>query len=157
MELRKGDLIEVLWLDILEDSVGDPDRAELAPRVSVGYFWSVTVSHGIQALVTTTTIDVGTTGQNGYCIYPLDAVSNIKIIRRGKGKVYREQPSFSWAQLEGVGESCTGLGDSGDAGERSGPGKVRGTRAKPVHREEVRESGGTEAEGLAHGGPGSGG
>lgn len=157
MELRKGDLIEVLWLDILEDSVGDPDRAELAPRVSVGYFWSVTMSHGIQALVTTTTIDVGTTGQNGYCIYPLDAVSNIKIIRRGKGKVYREQPSFSWAQLEGVGGSGTGLGDSGDAGERSGPGKVRGTRTKPVHREEVREGGGAEAEVLAQGGPGSGG
>ena len=157
MELRRGDLIEVLWLDILEDSVGDPDRAELAPRVSVGYFWSVGVSHGIKALVTTTTIDVGTTGQNGYCIYPLDAVSNIKIIRKGKGKVYREQPSFSWTQPSGVGVKGAGLGDAGDAGERSGPSKVRGTRAKPVHREKVREGSGDEAEALAQGGPGSGG
>lgn len=157
MELRKGDLIEVLWLDILEDSVGDPDKSELAPRVSVGYFWGVKGSHGIQALTTTTTIDVGTTGQNGYCIYPLDAVSNIKVIRRGKGKVYREQPSFSWSKPQGVGGDSEGLVGVGDAGEQRGPGKVRGTRAKPVHREEVHQGGGDTEEALAHGGPGSGG
>lgn len=157
MELRKGDLIEVLWLDILEDSVGDPDKSELAPRVSVGYFWGVKESHGIKALTTTTTIDVGTTGQNGYCIYPLEAVSNIKVIRRGKGKVYREQPSFSWIQSSGHGGPSAGLGGAGDAGEQRGAGKVRGPRAKPVHREEVPRGGEPEAQVLAQGGPGSGG
>jgi len=94
MEFRRGDLVEVQWLDILEDSVGDPDRAELAPRVSVGYFWMVRESHGISALVTTTTIDVGATGQNGYCIYPLDAVAKIKMIRKGRGKAHKAQEVF---------------------------------------------------------------
>ena len=100
MEFRRGDLVEVQWLDILEDSVGDPDQAELAPRVSVGYFWAVRKSHGIDALVTTTTIDVGTTGQNGYCIYPLDAVARIKMIRKGRGKAHKEQVAFVFPAVE---------------------------------------------------------
>ena len=144
MDLRRGDLIEVQWADIFEDSVGNPEKAEMATRVSIGYFWCQKVSHSIPCLVTTTTIDGDTSGQNGYCIYPIAVVIRIRMIRRGKGKVYREQPSFTWAELESLGGKGDGLNRTGDAGKRSRTPKVRGTRHSAIDVQEVPEVCGSE-------------
>lgn len=81
-ELIRGDLIEVHWLDIFEDSVGNPDEAEVAPRISVGYFWERKETKGVRVFVTTTTIDREDTSQNGYCAYPEVVITRIKSIRR---------------------------------------------------------------------------
>ena len=81
-ELIRGDLIEVHWVDILEDSVGDPAEAVVAPRITVGYFWEQKISKGVPVFVTTTTIDKEDTSQNGYCAYPEAVITRIKMIRR---------------------------------------------------------------------------
>jgi len=89
MELRRGDLIEVKWLDIFEDPVGNPDAASVATRLSIGYFWGLAESAGVTAFVTTTTIDNVDEGTNGYCCYPLSIIVSLKLVRKGRGKAYR--------------------------------------------------------------------
>lgn len=96
MELRRGDLIEVQWLDIFEDPVGNPDAGEVATRLSIGYFWGVRQSAGIDAFITTTTIDVVDEGTNGYCCYPLAVIADVKLIKRGRGKRYKASPVYEF-------------------------------------------------------------
>lgn len=86
LKLRQGDVISVHWVDIYEDSVGDPGKAELAPRFSVGLYWGARKSHGIESLVTTTTLDVEDSNQQGYCIYPLSCVLKLGILKRTRRK-----------------------------------------------------------------------
>jgi hypothetical protein len=83
-ELIRGDLIEVHWSDICEEPTGDPDEAEVYPRVSVGYFWARKASkRGMPVLVTTTTIDKDEeTSQSGWCAYPESVITRIKSIRK---------------------------------------------------------------------------
>ncbi len=82
--LHQGDLVEVHWWDILEDSVGDVKTASVGERVSFGIFWEMKDTCDTPALVTTTTIDKVNTGQSGFCAYPLGAVKDIKLIRRAR-------------------------------------------------------------------------
>lgn len=77
----KGDLIEVHWLDIYEDVQGDPTKATLYKRISVGFFWEEKEDNGIPVIVTTTTIDKDS-ADSGYVIYPRCCVTQIKVIRR---------------------------------------------------------------------------
>ena len=78
MELRRGDLIEVRWLDITEDPVGNPSEAKLPTRHSVGYFWGAQTG----TFTTTMTMDDDVEDQAGYCIYPLGVIIGIKRIRK---------------------------------------------------------------------------
>lgn len=85
--LHRGDLIQVEWSDILEDPAGDVKKAQVGKRTSFALFWEVKDDDsGNPILVTTTTVDELDTGQMGYCAYPLGAVRNIHLIRRGKIK-----------------------------------------------------------------------
>lgn len=146
MELRKGDLIEVQWLDIYEDLTGDPDKGDVYQRVSIGYFWSIRAGqHGVSVFVTTTTMDGDENGQNGYCAYPASCVAKVKMIRRGKGKVYREQPAFEWPQSAGDGVPRERLADPGDAAEQRTTGKIRGTRDGSGDVSQVPEGGEPQA------------
>lgn len=88
LELRRligpptqGDLVEVHWVDIYENSVGDPTTASLARRISVGYFWEEKDDNGIPALVTTTTLEEDP-HVSGFCIYPKTCVTELRILRR---------------------------------------------------------------------------
>lgn len=85
-QFSRGDLVEVSWTDIFEDSVGNPDSAELAVRISIAYYWGVRESHGIKCLVTTTTMDGKDHSQSGYCIYPEGVVKGVKMVRRKRGR-----------------------------------------------------------------------
>lgn len=107
LDLRRGDIISVQWADIFEDAVGDPDTAELASRLSVGLYWDLKVSHDIHALVTTTTIDKDASKQNGYCIYPLECVLEVKVIKRTRKKG-KQHGTVGHQRLEQVGEAGTG-------------------------------------------------
>ena len=82
----RGDVVEIVWVDISEDSTGDPEAAELAKRTSFGLFWGEKDDKGIPTLITTTTIDHDTSGQNGYCIYPRACVTSLKVIKRARKK-----------------------------------------------------------------------
>lgn len=86
MKLGQGDVVSVRWLDIYEDSTGNPATAELVPRMSVGLFWEVKESHGVESLVTTTTIDDDCHDQNGFCIYPLECVLELQLVKRARKK-----------------------------------------------------------------------
>lgn len=81
----RGDLVEISWLDICEDVVGDPDEAKLSRRTSYALFWERRKDeHGVEVLVTTTTMDDDLSGQNGYCIYPALCVTRMKVIKRAR-------------------------------------------------------------------------
>lgn len=82
----KGDLIEVHWVDIAEDSSGTPNEASLARRVSVAYYWEEKLDKGIPVLVTTTTIEKDEVTNSGYCIYPFACVTQLRVIRRKRRK-----------------------------------------------------------------------
>lgn len=83
---QRGDLIEIRWVDILEDPTGDPDEAELCSRTSYALFWSKCQSKGIDCIVTTTTRDHEATQQQGFCIYPSACVVAMKIIKKSRRK-----------------------------------------------------------------------
>jgi hypothetical protein len=78
----RGDLVKVTWLDILEDSVGNPDAARPAERVSYALFWAKELRGPVECLVTTTTIDKDNSSQIGYCIYPFGCILKIEVVKR---------------------------------------------------------------------------
>lgn len=90
---ERGDLLEIHWCDISEDSVGDPNKASLSRRVSYGLFWESKIDGTVPVMVTTTTIDTGDiTGQSGWCIYPESCLTKVKVVRKvRKARVRKER------------------------------------------------------------------
>ena len=82
LDLLRGDVLRVEWVDIAEDPLGNPALASLARRASYGLYWGLQESHGLPCLVTTTTVDHDVSGQNGYVIYPLGCVRGVEVIKR---------------------------------------------------------------------------
>ena len=80
--VRRGDLIEVAWVDIVMDPVGNPEEAKLARRKTPGRFWEQREDDGIRVLVTTATTDEDGHDQAGYYIYPQSCVVGIRLIER---------------------------------------------------------------------------
>lgn len=81
----RGDLVQVDWVDIYEDPVGDPEKAQLKRRISYALFWDRRVdSTGVDVIVTTTTIDDDASSQQGYCIYPAACVLSLQVIKRAR-------------------------------------------------------------------------
>jgi len=83
-DLQRGDLIQVEWLDVVEDSIGNPANAKPAHRTSYALFWERKSVNGSEILVTTTTIDKDVPDQQGWCAYPLGMVLSVRVIKRGK-------------------------------------------------------------------------
>lgn len=81
----RGDLVEVHWRDIYEDVQGDPAKAVLYKRVSVGFFWEEKLDDGIPVIVTTTTIDKDS-ADSGYVIYPKCCIVEMRVIKRKRRK-----------------------------------------------------------------------
>jgi hypothetical protein len=96
MELKRGDLIEIRWWDITEDPVGNPARAVLPVRHSVGYFWGCN-KHDF---ITTMTMDEDVADQSGYAIYPVGVIAGVNIVKRGRGKHYKALVPDHWPALE---------------------------------------------------------
>jgi hypothetical protein len=83
IEPVRGDLVEVQWVDTNESSVANPADAHLALRTSYAIFFERKQAHGIDCLVTTSTLDTPDQEPNGgWCIYPAANVLRLKIIRR---------------------------------------------------------------------------
>lgn len=83
-EPERGDLVEVHWLDINEDSNGDTAKATLCRRISVSYFWEFKDDHGVPVLVTCTTIDADSTVDQGWCAFPRTCITGLYVIRRAR-------------------------------------------------------------------------
>jgi len=80
MDLIRGDLVEVHWVDITEDPVGDPSKAELPLQINIGYFYEKKMSRDMPIIVTTTSVI--SDDQSGYAVYPECIVVRIKMIRK---------------------------------------------------------------------------
>lgn len=78
----RGDVVRVTWLDILEDPAGNPDTCKASERVSFGLYWAEEMRGPAKCLITTTTIDKDSTGQQGYCCYPIGCILNIDVVKR---------------------------------------------------------------------------
>ena len=89
--MGKGDLLQIDWVDIFENSVGDPRTAKLARRTSFGLLWEVGDDEGVPVIVTTTTIDKDP-GQEGFCIYPLSCVTSVEVVKKARGKGRKPKP-----------------------------------------------------------------
>ena|SRR3990172_11639165 len=116
--LSRGDLIEIVWVDICEDSIGNPDKTDLLRRTSFGLFWETKLSHGVNSIVTTTTLEEDHS-QSGYCIYPTSCIIDLKVIKKAKRKLngttsrssksIRSKRRFPVHVVETLGEVHTGL------------------------------------------------
>jgi hypothetical protein len=81
----RGDLVQLDWVDIYEDPVGDPEKATLKRRSSYALFWERRLdASGMEVVITTTTIDEDAPSQQGYCIYPAACVVGLKVIKRAR-------------------------------------------------------------------------
>lgn len=90
LNLVQGTLIRLEWLDIYEDSIGDPRKASLGVRNTYTAFWETRDSHGLPCIVTTNTIDKGNPEQQGWCCTPLACVLKVEVIRRPRAKRQRK-------------------------------------------------------------------
>ena len=81
--MGKGDLLQIDWVDIFENSVGDPRTAKLARRTSFGLLWEVGEDEGVPVIVTTTTIDKDP-GQEGFCIYPTSCITEVQVVKKAR-------------------------------------------------------------------------
>jgi hypothetical protein len=89
-QASRGDLVQIDWVDIYEDPVGDPDKASLKRRTSYAVFWDRRADeNGLEVIVTTTTVDDDAATQQGYCIYPAACVVGLKVIKRARRKPAR--------------------------------------------------------------------
>jgi hypothetical protein len=85
LDFRRGDLIQVEWVDIQEEPTGDPRKAHLYRRMSYGIFWDTKDDWGKRCLVTTTTMDPDPES-SGWCIYPEGCLVEVKLVRRSRAK-----------------------------------------------------------------------
>jgi hypothetical protein len=79
---RRGDLVEVSWVDITADPSGDPAHPIPVYRVTYGLYWGGVEIDGLEYLVTTDTYDADNSRQSGYTIYPLGVVRSVDVIKR---------------------------------------------------------------------------
>lgn len=85
-EPQRGDVVEVVLVDGREDPIGDPGQAQLHRATRCALYWGAIQSHGIAALVLTTTHDDEGSEQSGYAIYPLASVLSVKVVKRPRRK-----------------------------------------------------------------------
>jgi hypothetical protein len=81
----RGDIVQIDWVDIYEDPIGDPEKATLKRRKSYAVFWDRRQDvSGTEVIVTTTTIDEDVPAQQGFCIYPAACVLGMRVIKRAR-------------------------------------------------------------------------
>ena len=69
--LKRGDRVDVFWVDLCEDPNGDPRKAGLWERgPTTARFWGSTNSHGMRCGVFSSTYEPKDPSQQGYFILP---------------------------------------------------------------------------------------
>ena len=77
---KRGDKIEIQFLDLATDVFGDPDDADLGNGTMLGYFWGFKKLSGQECLLTTITKWKGEDWQKGYHIIPKSLVLRIHLL-----------------------------------------------------------------------------
>jgi hypothetical protein len=80
-KLGHGDRVEVTWLDIVGDPIGDPDRAEVAYCQTMGYFHAWKGRGKNRALVLCLTVfPKEGDACRGYDTYPFGVIKQIEVL-----------------------------------------------------------------------------
>lgn len=74
-------VLEVHWSDITEDPTGDPTKAHMVKRRSLGRMYSFGRDEGIPVLVLTLTRDADNDSQSGWFCIPLAVIHSLEIIK----------------------------------------------------------------------------
>lgn len=81
----RGDRVEICWIDICEDAIGNPDEARCIVRVTLAYFWErrIVDYSGLKAelVITCSTIDEDSHVQQGWTAYPSGAILGMRILK----------------------------------------------------------------------------
>lgn len=107
-KFKRGDHIEIDWLDIYADPTGDPRVAKLSRQNEAGRFWEIREDEGIPVLVTSTSKDEDSK-QEGYTIYPLCTVLKITLVKRARKRAVKKvsKPVPGVRETEGAKEGET--------------------------------------------------
>jgi hypothetical protein len=93
---KPGTPVAVYWEDIQEDSVGDPDSAETAERISFGLYMGKKKKGGRLYLTTTTTVEGWEARkygeQSGWCAYPVGAVVKLVTLSEAPDLLAPKEP-----------------------------------------------------------------
>lgn len=80
--MNSGDPVIVTWLDISSDAVGDPKKARLFTRRTVGIFERYCIQKydkkRVKVLICKTTMDEDDDSQSGYDVYPVSVVLKVQ-------------------------------------------------------------------------------
>ena len=82
-ELRKLKLhtiVEVGWVDIVEDNCGDPRKSYVVLRHTLGRVWDVKRKDGVDLITLTFTMDPDGPDQSGWICIPTCVVRDLKVI-----------------------------------------------------------------------------
>lgn len=86
LELARLTLIKVVWEDITDDTVGDPEEAHLSERTTYALFWKFIEDEnvGTPSMVLTYCDDKELSEQAGWLCVPLSCITEVEVIRRPK-------------------------------------------------------------------------
>lgn len=91
--IKRGDVIEIHWADILNDATGDISKAAPSPRITYGIFdrweyeeveWADGEVHKVRFLVCKLTRDVGEQDQCGWDVYPKGCIMKVVKVKDGR-------------------------------------------------------------------------
>jgi len=119
LELVPRTLIKVVWEDITDDTVGDPDTAHLSERTTYALFWKFMEDEnvGTPCVVLTYTDDPQLTAQQGWLCVPLACVTEIEVVRRPKRK---RNESRQQSREQGADQAPEATGSGSGGGTASG-------------------------------------
>lgn len=82
-KLKHGDRVEITWLDIVGDTIGDPNEAEPALCTTLGYFhrWKGRGRNRALVLCLTRFPKEGETCR-GYDTYPFGIIEKLEVLER---------------------------------------------------------------------------
>ena len=80
-KIKQHTIVEVGWVDIMEDNTGDPRTSNVVLRHTLGRVWDVKRKDGVDLLTLTFTVDPDGPEQSGWICIPTSVVRDLKIIQ----------------------------------------------------------------------------
>jgi hypothetical protein len=80
-KLKQWTIVEVGWLDIVEDNTGDPQKSHIVKRNTLGRIWGVKRYDGVYVLTLTFTQDPDGPEQAGWICIPCSVIRTVEVIR----------------------------------------------------------------------------
>ena len=80
-KLKLDTIVRIGWLDIMEDSTGDPNTSRVVLRSTIGYVRGVKKNNGVLVLTLSFTKDPDGDDQTGWICFPVSVVREVEVIR----------------------------------------------------------------------------